>query len=192
MTCDFLFITHDHVDHLDPHTAPAVAQVNPNAVIVCPPSACRHLVKLGVPQTQITSVMPGDRVDGRGFVAHAVAARHTEDSVGFVFEFNEEGSETDGVVVYLTGDTEYFDGLAASVADFGPDVLCVPINGKWGNMSAGDAAKLSAEIAAREVIPMHYGMFAENTADPAGFVSLLAAATRSGQTMRNLFGNGRG
>jgi hypothetical protein len=46
-------------------------------------------------------------------------------------------------------------------------------------MDAAQAALLTAQIAPREVIPMHYGMFAENTADPAEFLSHLASATQS-------------
>jgi L-ascorbate 6-phosphate lactonase len=176
---DYLFLTHDHDDHTDPHTAPAIAQGNPEAVIVCPPSSAHHLTKLGVSATQIQTAMPGQSIDFRSFVAHVVAAQHSEDSVGYVFEFNDENSETDNVCVYITGDTEYNDALATAVEDFGPDVLLVPINGRWGNMDAAHAAKLTAEIAPTEVIPMHYGMFEQNTADPDEFLSLLAAATDS-------------
>jgi len=176
---DYLFLTHDHVDHTDPHTAPVLAQSNPDAPIICPPSSCRHLVKLGVPQTQITAAMPGQTLEFPRFSVHVVAAEHSEDSVGFVFEFGEGGSATDSAVAYITGDTEYDAGLAAAVEDYGPEVLFVPINGNGGNMDAAHAAKLAAEIAPREVIPMHYGMFAGYTADPSEFVALLAAATDS-------------
>lgn len=176
---DYLFLTHDHVDHLDPQTAPVVAQMNPDAPVVCPPSACRHLTKLGVPLSQITTAMPGQTLEFPHFAVHVVSAQHTEDSVGYVFEFQNDGSSADTVSVYITGDTEYSDGLASAVAQYGPEVLLVPINGRMGNMDAAQAAKLAAEIAPREVIPMHYGLFAENTADPAEFVSLLAAATQS-------------
>ena len=176
---DYLFITHDHLDHLDPQTAPAIAQANPDATLVCPPSACRHLVKLGVPMARITTAMPGQTLEFPNFAVHVVAAEHTDDSVGFVFEFSNDGSSTDTVSVYLTGDTEYNDGLAAAVEEYGPEVLLVPINGRWGNMDAAQAARLTAQIAPREVIPMHYGMFAENTADPADFLSHLASATNS-------------
>ena len=178
---DYLFLTHDHVDHTDPHSAPAIAQANPDAPVICPPSSCRHLTKLGVPSAQITTAMPGQSLEFPGFVAHVVAAQHTEDSVGYVFEFANGGSETDSVSVYITGDTEYNDSLAAAVEEFGPEVLLVPINGRWGNMDAAQAARLTAEIAPREVIPMHFGMFAENTADPAEFLSHLAAALPSGE-----------
>ncbi len=144
---DYLFLTHDHDDHTDPHSAPAIAQANPEAPVICPPSSCRHLTKLGVPSSQITTAMPGQSLEFPGFVAHVVAAQHTEDSVGFVFEFANGGSETDSVSVYITGDTEYNDGLAAAVEEFGPEVLLVPINGRWGNMDAAQAARLTAEIA---------------------------------------------
>lgn len=177
---DYLFLTHDHVDHTDPHTAPAIAQGNPDASIICPPSSAHHLMKLGVPSTQIQTAMPGQSIEFRSFVAHVVAAHHTEDSVGYVFEFNDDAqNNTDNIAVYITGDTEYSDGLAAAVEDLGPDVLLVPINGRWGNMDAAQAAKLAAEIAPREVIPMHYGMFDANTADPNEFLALLASATGS-------------
>ena len=176
---DYLFLTHDHIDHLDPQTAPVIAQMNPDAPVICPPSACRHLTKLGVPTSQITAAMPGQSLEFPNFAVHVVAAQHTEDSVGFLFEFQNDGSSADTVSVYITGDTEYNDGLAAAVEEYGPEVLLVPINGRWGNMDAAQAAKLAAQIAPREVIPMHYGLFAENTADPAEFVSLLASATNS-------------
>ena len=176
---DYLFLTHDHVDHTDPESAPVIAQMNPDAPVICPPSSCRHLIKLGVPASQITTAMPGQSLEFPTFAVHVVAAQHSEDSVGFVFEFQNDGSSTDTVSVYVTGDTEYNDGLASAVEEYGPEVLIVPINGRWGNMDAAQAAKLTALIAPREVIPAHYGMFAENTADPADFQAELAAATGS-------------
>jgi len=175
---DYLFLTHDHLDHTDPHTAPLIAQQNPDAPVICPPSSAQHLVKLGVPNAQIKTAMPGQTLEFPNFIAHVVAAQHTEDSVGYVFEFNEQNSEADGPMVYLTGDTGYNSGLAASVADFGPDVLLCPISG-GDQITATEAAKLASEIAPREVIPMHYGMFDGVDADPAAFVSLLASATNS-------------
>lgn len=175
---DYLFLTHDHFDHTDPHTAPLIAQQNPDAPVVCPPSSAQHLVKLGVPGAQIKTAMPGQTLEFPSFTAHMVAAHHTEDSVGYVFEFNEQGSETNGPVVYFAGDTDYADTLAASVADMGVDVLLCPIAGS-DMQNAATAAKLSSQIAPREVIPMHYNMFDHLAADPDVFVSLLASATHS-------------
>ena len=171
---DYLFLTHDHIDHTDPHSAPLIAQSNPEALVICPASSVRLMTKWGVPQSQIQTAMPGQAIEFPNFTAHVVAAHHSEDSVGFVFEFNEQGSSTEGPVVYITGDTEYSDTLARCVEEYGPDVLLVPINGKWGNMSAQQAARLTAEIEPAEVIPMHFGMFEANTVDPKEFLSFLA------------------
>jgi len=172
----YLFLTHDHAAHTDPHTAPVIAQSNPDASIVCPPSSSHHLTKLGVPSSRITTVLPGQSLEFPGFKAHVVAAHHTEDSVGYLFEFANSGSETDAISVYITGDTEYSEGLAAAVAEYGPEVLLLPINGRDGNMNASQAAKITAQIAPREVIPMHYGMFEEDAAEPADFLAYLAVA----------------
>lgn len=172
---DYLFLTHDHIDHTDLHTAPLIAQTNSDALVICPPSSVKLLTKCGVPSTQIQTAMAGQSIEFSHFTAHVVRAQHSEDSVGYVFEFNDEGSNADGPVVYITGDSEYWEGMADAVEAYGPDVLIVPINGKWGNMNAGDAAKLTIQVDPAEVIPMHYGMFANNTADPDQFVSLLAS-----------------
>ncbi len=180
---DYLFLTHDHLDHTDPQSAPVIAQNNPQAPVICPPSSAHHLTKLGVSASQIQTAMPGQTLEFPNFVAHVVSAQHTEDSVGFVFEFNEDEAETNGPVVYITGDTEYNDALATAVADFAPDVLLVPINGRWGNMDAAHAARLAREVDPSEVIPMHYGLFEANTADPDEFVGLLAAETDSDPTI---------
>jgi L-ascorbate 6-phosphate lactonase len=173
---NYLFLTHDHADHTDPHSAPVIAQMNPDATVICPPSSCHHLTKLGVPSTQLKTAMPGQTLAFPNFTVHVVAAQHSEDSVGFVFDFSHDDTAVNGPIVYLVGDSAYYDGLASAVADYGPDVLLVPINGQWGNMSVEEAVKLTLEIEPREVVPMHYGMFESNTADPDDFVGLLASA----------------
>jgi len=53
----------------------------------------------------------------------------------------------------------------------------VCINGNWGNMNAREAARLTAAVKPKIVVPMHWGMFAHNTVDPQTFV---AAAKEAG------------
>ncbi|BDI31411.1 hypothetical protein CCAX7_34620 [Capsulimonas corticalis] len=171
----YLFLTHDHPDHTDPHSAPAIAQSNPEATIVCPPSSARLLIKLGVPSDQITTAMPGQTLSFTNFTAHVVPAHHTEDSVGYVFDFNHGNDTAVGPVVYHVGDSEYHDGLAAAVAEFITDVLLIPINSEHASMTLEQAVKLTLEIEPREVIPMHYGMFDSDTNDPDDFVGQLTA-----------------
>ena len=52
----------------------------------------------------------------------AVHAEHTEDSVGYVFDFN-------GIKVYISGDTKNHEKLK-KVASFHPDVALICANGK--------------------------------------------------------------
>lgn len=172
---DYLFLTHDHLDHTDPFTAPVIAQNNPNATVICPPESTRHLTKLGVDPRQMRTVTAGHTVELDHLTVHVVSADHTEDSVGFVFIFHGSSADQSNPVVYITGDTEYGENLASNVSAFDPDVLLVPINGKLGNMNATQAAQLTVEILPLEVIPMHFGMFESNTVDPQEFLSAFKA-----------------
>ena len=54
---------------------------------------------------------------------------------------------------------------------FSVDVLFICINGKLGNMNVEEAIRLTGEIGAKVGVPTHYGMFAENTEDPAKYTS---------------------
>jgi L-ascorbate 6-phosphate lactonase len=53
-------------------------------------------------------------------------------------------------------------------------VLCVCINGRGGNMTHDEAARLAGELDARAVIPMHFGVMPHNTIDPQLFLDALA------------------
>ena len=48
-------------------------------------------------------------------------------------------------------------------------MMLVCINGKMGNMDIDEAVKLTRCLRPKVVIPNHYGMFADNTADPFQF-----------------------
>ena len=97
----------------------------------------------------------------------AVYAKHTLDSIGYVLSFNS-------ISVYVTGDTEY-DRKLVEVKIYEPDIMIVCINGDGnnGNMNIEEAIELTSLIRPKIVIPMHYGMFKENTADPQKFTRLL-------------------
>jgi len=170
---DYLALTHDHLDHTDPLAVPGIAKANPEAPIIAPPASAEHLIQLGVSPSRIIIAKPGCAIVFPRLTIHPVMAEHTEDSVGYVFDFVSSASTEAGPRVYITGDSEYNDQLAEQVRDFKPNILMVPINGLWGNMTAAQAAKLTAQIAPDEAIPMHYGMFSGNTADPKDYVDLL-------------------
>jgi len=164
-----IFLTHDHTDHTDPETLPALCAANPGSPIYAPLASVEHLERLGIHGSRVNRIERGQTVYGDGYHVQVVPAEHTEDSVGLVFVFD------DGPCIYHTADTEFFPGLL-DAAEWGVDCLCICINGRLGNMNIADAVRVTAAVKPSEVLPMHFGMFAENTADPKEFVAKLHAA----------------
>ncbi|MGQ9525768.1 MAG: DUF362 domain-containing protein [Armatimonadota bacterium] len=160
--------THDHVDHTDLPGLQELAATS-SAVFAGPPSSCAKMKEAGIDAGRIVDIKRGDAKTLAGVDVRAVFAKHTQDSVGYVLTIGKTR-------IYITGDSEY-DAQLAQVKSLRPDILLVCINGKWGNMSAQDAARLTAQINPKVVIPMHFGMFADNTVDPQTFVE---AAKKSG------------
>ena len=170
---DVYLATHDHMDHLD---TDFISQMDCKAVrFVCPESCKKALLALdkGIDESQITVVKPGDVLDLDGLTLRAVYADHTPDSVGFVIAI-------DGLTVYFTGDTLYGEAVGEGVK---ADVICCCVNGKWGNMNAEEAVRVALRSGAKLAIPNHYGMFASNTVDPAGFCAMAEAAGLKTYTM---------
>jgi len=166
---DSWICTHDHLDHLDPETVAKAALQYPDCVFVGPSSVCEHLEKLGVPKDRIGCLNVGDSAAVDDFEILAVTASHSDpDAIGIILKV---GLKT----VYLSGDTELTDDLVDDVEQFDDvDVMFVCINGRLGNMNAAEAVELVKIVNPVLVVPMHYGLFAENTADPKQFISRCA------------------
>lgn len=164
---NIILFTHEHRDHLDPESVPVIALENPDAVFVGPPACISILLELGLAPERLITMRRGEEKKIGNAGVQAVPAYHTDDSVGYVFNFA-------GVKVYITGDTTYSDGLI-SVADVKPDVMMPCINGRLGCMNIPDAARLTSHIQPRVAVPMHYGMFIENTANPEEFIRQVGA-----------------
>ncbi|MCL2494221.1 MAG: MBL fold metallo-hydrolase [Oscillospiraceae bacterium] len=170
---DYCLATHDHMDHLD---TDFISQMDcANVKFICPESCKNALLALGhgIEESQIIVLNRGDVLEFDSFTLRAVYADHTPDSVGFVIAFDE-------ITVYFTGDTLYGDEVGANVS---ADIICCCINGKWGNMNAEEAVQVALRSGASIAIPNHYGMFAENTADPAIFRAMAEAAGLRTYTM---------
>lgn len=161
VVADVILFTHEHRDHLDPESVPLIAMKNPNSIFVGPPACISILLGLGLEPNRLITIKRGEKKRIGNADVQAVLACHTDDSVGYVFNFG-------GVKVYITGDTTYSDDLI-SVADVKPDVMMVCINGRLGCMNIPDAARLTSHIQPFFAVPMHYGMFIENTANPEEF-----------------------
>jgi L-ascorbate metabolism protein UlaG (beta-lactamase superfamily) len=164
---DVVLATHGHTDHLDPGTLPHVG-----GTLVCP-TGIAELAHERSGRAPI-AVSEGERIDMGAFTVEAVPARHPGDHcVGYVF-----GRDGKPGTVFHAGDTEYFDPPARDV-----DVALVPINGMLNNMDGEEAARFAHAAGAALAVPMHFDLFAFNTASPNRFV---AECERLGQPYRVL------
>lgn len=168
---DLVLITHAHEDHLDPEALPQMVEAS-NAIFCGPPSCVAAMRGWNFPEDRLVEIEKGEQKNIAGMSLRAVLAHHvsnagaqTPDAVGFVLDL-------DGITVYHTGDTLYHEHLQ-DARDFRPDVLLVCINGGYGNMGPQEAAQLVAEIDPAVVVPMHWGLVAENTSNPLDFVKSL-------------------
>ena len=189
---DVVTSSHTHTDHLDAETLQPLMRANPNLKFIVP-EANRAFVaeRLSCDPAWPMGLSDGDSTQVGPFRLTAVPAAHEtldrdEDgrckSLGYVVSFGPW-------VVYQSGDTVLYDGMAEVLQPFEIDVALLPINGRAperrvaGNFDGPEAARLAREVGAAVAIPMHYDMFAFNTASPDAFV---AEAARVGQACRVL------
>ena len=188
---DWLLVTHEHIDHLDPYSLREVAARSPGLTVVAP-APLEAMVREAAPGAAFTAVGRGDRVElpgaGTCTVVPAVHGRTVADGypddpafVGYVLEL-------EGTSLYHAGDTIVTDGLVEALAPLRVDVALLPINGRTyfrereelvGNMGPRDAVALAAEIGARILVPIHWDLFRGNTEWPGTAADAAAEAGAS-------------
>jgi L-ascorbate 6-phosphate lactonase len=172
--CDWLFVTHEHLDHLDSAALPAIVQRSEGLCVVVPEPIVGE-----VDAPDVVSVKRGDRLELTGIgavtVVPAVHALDPKDGysddprfVGYVFEL-------DGVAIYHAGDTIVTDGLLDALSGIRVDVALLPINGRTyfrereglaGNTGFRDAVGLARHVGARVLVPVHWDGFTANSERP--------------------------
>ena len=163
---DLVVTTHDHSDHFDEASLRPMAE-DPSTLFLGPSSCKEHWLKMNLPEERFLRLDQGESLDLMGVKFTALYAEHSSgdqrDATGLVIE-------GEGLLVYHVGDSEFTERLVENSKGLKPDVLTVPINGRLGNMNYREAAQLTQTVEPRVVIPMHYGMFKENSANPQDFV----------------------
>jgi L-ascorbate 6-phosphate lactonase len=186
---DLVMCTHEHVDHFDATSAPAVAAASPGAVFVVPAPIVDMVTEAGVAADRVVGVQPGDDLELAGLRIRPVPAMHgvtMDDAYGFGRELSGGLTrflgfvlDAAGVRLYHAGDTIHFDGLESLLRGLEIDVGLLPINGRdpereargiVGNLTEREAAWLGREAAFDLLIPMHYDLFARNRGYPADLV----------------------
>jgi L-ascorbate metabolism protein UlaG (beta-lactamase superfamily) len=189
--------SHAHTDHFDPDTLGPLLERNRDAQLLVA-RANHENARDRLPDfaERMVAIDAGESIRVGQVTVAAVPAAHEEverDSLGCC-RFLGFVLSVDGLTMYHSGDTRLYDGLAAALEPFRPDVVLVPINGSKperrvaGNMDGREAAWLARTVGARLAIPHHFDMFAFNTEPPAAFE---AECRRLGQAFRTLR-NGEG
>ena len=159
---DAVICTHDHLDHLDPDSITMIAGSYPQCLFSGPERAHRHLGELGISKPLLLEVRK--RIEFGPLSITPTFAKHSDPSaVGLLIE-------TAGQKVYLTADTEFDEQLFTPSVE-GANAVLVCINGRLGNMNWQKAVETVRHLKPSMALPMHYGLFAENTEDPGPFIS---------------------
>jgi L-ascorbate 6-phosphate lactonase len=175
----WVLITHDHIDHCDPHTLPLLAKASPDARFLAPAPAAAKLLEWGIAAQRIqiaseewTPLIPGLSVKAVP-AAHPRIERDAEGRlacVGYLF------STRNGQRAYFAGDTGVTQELIDALTREGPiKTAFLPVNeqnffrarrGIIGNMSVREAFLLATELGTERVFPYHWDMFSANDAYP--------------------------
>ena len=160
---DWLVCTHDHFDHLDPETVENIARVYPHCRFAGPRSCHRHFGELGIAAERCQPAEIGTTLECGAFDLIPAPAFHSDPhAIGLVLA-------AEGRRIYISGDSNYSPTLV-NPQTVGCYTLFICINGKLGNMGLDDALRVVKSLRPRRAIPMHYGLFAENTTDPKVFI----------------------
>jgi L-ascorbate 6-phosphate lactonase len=158
-------VTHDHLDHLDPVTILRY-QKKSSTKFIAPRQAAKKLVSLGVSKENVIILHAGESWRYESVEITGVFALATSidvlDTTGYFIKFDN------GRSLYHTSDTELHP-LVIAAAPKNPEVMFVPINGKWGNPNADNAALFAKALQPRYVMPNHYDLMALNAENPEVF-----------------------
>ena len=180
--------THDHLDHIDHEAWKIWAKTCPEAKFIFPESHRKTVLTDGMAPENAWGLNDGESVKVGDLTVHAIAAAHeflSQDPETNLYPFLQYIIEGNGVRIHHAGDTLRYEGMLYKLKKFGKlDVELLPINGRdakryrkncIGNMTYQEAADLAGETGTRMVIPGHWDMFADNSADPYAFADYLDA-----------------
>lgn len=188
---DIVLLTHDHMDHIDEGTLPALAKASPDAIFVAP-NAHAERVRSLIGDADLQLVDDGDTRTFGSIEVIPVPAAHEQLQIveGKGHAFLGYVVRANGLTIYCAGDTTIYPGMVERLSALDIDLAFLPINGRdffrtaadtIGNMDFREAAELANCCGFRTVVPVHWGMFAGNTVPPGYFVSY-AAEQRFGFT----------
>jgi L-ascorbate metabolism protein UlaG (beta-lactamase superfamily) len=173
---DVVFCTHDHADHIDPESIPIIASKSPDACFVVPESAQETTRSFGINDNRIHTMKGDDELRLNDIHVYAIPAKHEQfdEDPQKGFPYLSYVIQIDGMTIFHAGDTIPYKGQTERLKKHKIDLAFLSINGRddfrhkldfAGNFTCEEAVRFALDIKAGLTIPMHYDMFAINTAD---------------------------
>ena len=160
---DVVILTHIHDDHTDFGTLDRLLAANGPVAVLAPVNVLAALRARYARAENYMLFDPGIEITLNGIRFSSTYAAHSDEHpIGVVIE-------GDGKVICHTGDTMFHKRLPSEYPQ-GADLLMLPINGSGYNMNAVDAARLTAILAPKAVLPMHWDMFKAYGCDVNEFI----------------------
>lgn len=182
---DFLFITHDHWDHLDYAT---VKTIEPRVkMVICGLGTGAHLEHWGYAKTKIIEKDWDEEADlGDGFSIHTVSSRHFS---GRGLKRNQALWMSYALVaptmkIFIGGDSGYDNHFAEVGKKSGPFDLAILENGqydknwKYIHMMPEEVLKAAEELKAKNLLPVHSSKFSISNHSWDEPLSRITAATK--------------
>ncbi len=168
---DYIFVTHDHYDHL---SAGDILKVLKDTTVLVVPAPAEGQMRKIAPRNTIITVVPGQRYETADFAFETVPAYnklkpfHPRRAgwVGYILTI-------EGERIYIAGDTD----ATAEASEVKCDVALLPIGGTY-TMNYKEAAKLVNTIRPKAVIPTHYGSIVGSGSDGEEFRRLVEDGIR--------------
>jgi L-ascorbate 6-phosphate lactonase len=184
---DYIFGSHDHVDHIDRDVWHQLSLSSPNAKFVVPKLLISSLsVELGIALERFIGLDDGVVVKEKDLRITGIAAAHEfldRDPVTGCYPYLGFIVEGNNCVIYHSGDTCVYEGMQTKLSRWDKiDVMFLPINGRdgkryrmdiIGNMTYQEAVDLAGNLNPGLVVPSHYEMFDLNKVDPMLFADYL-------------------
>ncbi len=186
---DFVFGTHDHIDHIDRKAWVHIAKASLKTRFVVPEiHRVSVMNELQITEDRIIGIDEKKSFSEDGLTIKAIPSAHEfldtdPDSglhphLGYIIE-------ADGLRFYHAGDSCIYEGMQTKLKAYEHfDVMFVPINGRdgvryrkgtIGNMTTQEAVDLVGTVRPALAVPGHYEMFLKNPGDPALFQDYMDA-----------------